>query len=87
MQMKDLEKINAFLNPLYRLFLGVNVHLANKIKVFAMLKPYRPPSEIKESDHGMSMAMKNPVILSKYLAVLMQKEKNQVLKPINPKES
>ena len=37
--MKDLEKINAILNPLYRLFLGVNVHLANNIKVFAMFKP------------------------------------------------
>lgn len=56
--MKDLEKINAFLNPLYRLFLGVNVHLANNVKVFAMLKP-QTPSEIKGSDHGTSMAMKN----------------------------
>ena len=59
MQMKDLEKINAILNPLYRLFLGVNVHLANNIKVFAMLKRHCPPSEIKGSDHGTSMAMKN----------------------------
>ena len=58
MQMKDLEKINAFLNPLYRLFLSVNVHLANNIKVFAMLKPHCPLSEIKGSDHGTSMAMK-----------------------------
>ena len=57
--MKDLEKINAILNPLYRLFLGVNVHLANNIKVFAMLIPHCPPSEIKGSDHGTSMAMKN----------------------------
>ena len=77
MQMKDLEKINAFLNPLYRLFLSVNVHLANNIKVFAMLKPRCPPSEIKRFDYGTRIehGYEEPVILPKYLPLLMQRKR------------